>query len=76
MKTFHVTKVYSRNVITDWVQGIRNFFGLELKSYTEVIQKGISECMEKTPENKKWFKIDVEQISNGGFMILIYGETK
>jgi len=75
-KTFHVTKVYSRNIITDWVQKIRNIFGLELTAYTNVIDQGVTELLRETPSQKKWFKIDVEQISTGGFLIMIYGEKK
>lgn len=75
MKKFHKAKVISRNFITDWIQGIRNMFGLELKGYTNVINKGINEMMEEIPKNTKWYKIDVEELQ-GAFMILVYGETK
>ena len=75
-KEFHIVKVYSRNVISDWIQGIRNILGMELIAYANTIDKGIKECMSSTPQNKKWFKIDVEMTSNNGFIILVYGEMK
>ncbi len=75
-KNFHFVKVVSRNVITDFVQGIRNFLGLELKSYTEKIDVTIQELIGRANKPKKWYKIDVEEIAHGGIIVLVYGEYK
>ena len=75
-KNFHFVKVVSRNIITDFVQGIRNFLGLELKSYSEKIDVTIKELLAKAKGNKKWYKIDVDEIGHGGIMIIVYGVYK
>lgn len=75
MAKFHKVKVISRNIITDWIQTIRNMLGFDLKAYTNAIDKGITEIQEQIPEKTKWYKIDIEQI-DGAFIIVIYGESK
>ena len=75
-KNFHFVKVVSRNVITDFVQGIRNFLGLELKSYTEKIDITIKELLAKANKPKKWYKIDVEEMGRGGIIVIVYGVYK
>ena len=75
-KNFHFVKVVSRNVITDYVQKIRNFLGLELKSYTEKIDVTIKELLAKAVEEIKWYKIDVEEIGGKGIIVIVYGVYK
>lgn len=67
-------KVVSRNMITDFVQGIRNMLGLELKAYTNTIKSTVEELKSEMPSNLKWFRIDIEQLSKGALMVSIYGE--
>ena len=45
--TFFEAKVVSRNMITDFVQGIRNMLGLELKAYTNTINEVANELINK-----------------------------
>ncbi len=75
-KNFHFVKVVSRNIITDFVQGIRNFLGLELKSYTEKIDITIKELLAKADKPKEWYRIDIDEIGSGGIMIIVYGVYK
>lgn len=76
-KNFFVTKVISRNIITDWVQGIRNLLGLELKSYTLTIETTVQELMNKVSKKPmEWYKIDIEEFGGGGFMVCVYGVYK
>lgn len=75
--SFFENKVVSRNIITDFIQGIRNTFGLELKAYTNVIKTTTDELMKKCLiKETEWYKIDIEEIGHGGFMIAIYGVYK
>jgi len=69
-------KVISRNVITDFIQGIRNFLGLELKAYTNIIDTTVKELQSKIDTPLKWFRIDIEQMTRGSFLISIYGEKE
>ncbi len=75
--TFMEVKVVSRNIITDWVQGIRNMLGLELKSYTNIIKETSEELLNKVKTREiDWFKIDIEEFGRGGFMVSVYGAYK
>ena len=75
--TFMEVKVVSRNIITDWVQGIRNLLGLELKSYTNIIKETSEELLNKVKTREiDWFKIDIEEFGRGGFMVSVYGAYK
>ena len=76
-KIFLKTRVISKNVITDWVQGIRNMLGLRLISYENAIDKTINEMKEEVLNKPvSWFRIDIEQASKDAFIITIYGEYK
>lgn len=70
------SKVVSRNVITDWIQGIRNLLGLELKSYTNIVNETVKELLSKVNVKLKWYRIDIEEFGRGGFLISIYGEKE
>jgi len=76
-KTFFKIRVISRNIITDWVQGVRNVLGLRLKSYENAIETTVNElkkeCLSKPVA---WFRVDIEQATKGSFIISIYGEYK
>ncbi len=75
--TFIEIKVVSRNIITDWVQGIRNMLGMELKAYTNAIKETTEELLNKAKTREiDWFKIDIEEFGKGGFMVSVYGGYK
>ena len=75
--TFLEVKVVSRNIITDWVQSIRNLLGLELKSYTNIIKETSEELLNKVKKKPiDWFKVDIEEVARGGFLITVYGVYK
>lgn len=75
-KRFFYSKAVSRNIITDWIQGIRNTLGSELIAYTNVIDEATRELLAKVDRETAWFRIDTEQIGKGAFLIRIYGEYK
>jgi len=70
------SKVVSRNIITDWVQRIRNMLGLELKAYTNTVNETVKELVNKVDTKLKWYRIDIEEFGRGGFLISIYGEKE
>ncbi len=70
------SKVVSRNIITDWIQGIRNLFGLELKAYTNTVNQTVKELLNKVDTKLKWYRIDIEEFGHGGFLIAVYGEKE
>lgn len=73
---FNETRVTSRNIITDWVQSIRNMLGLDLKSYQEAINTTTEELKVKYLEGKnvKWYRLDIEISRTDAFIVTIYGE--
>lgn len=76
-KIFRETMVVSRDIITDWVQGIRNILGLRLKAYENRINSACEELKLKwLIKETKWFRYDIETGGNGEFIISIYGEYK
>ena len=77
MKKFSLTKVYTKNMVTDSFQGIRNIFGLRLRGYERMINQGTEELikeMEIRFKNIAWWKLSINPLLKGSVMITIYGE--
>jgi len=75
-KKFQITRVVTKDLVTDSFQGLRNLFGLRLRGYEKVISKSINE-MYKEMDLKyivKWFRLIVNPLTNGSAMIILYGE--
>jgi len=76
IKPFEITRVVTKDIITDSFQGLRNFFGLRLRGYENVLDKHIKEIF-KEMELKykvKWYRLIVNPLTNGSAMIILYGE--
>ena len=73
-KTFHKTKVVSKNFFIDWVQSIRNMLGYELTGYSNIIDDTIEDLKPVLP--LKYFRVSCNQLTNGAIMITVYGEYK
>jgi hypothetical protein len=76
MKRFSITRVYTKNIVTDSFQGIRNIFGLRLRGYERMINKGTDELLKEAESlyNIKWFRLSINPLVKGSAMITIYGE--
>lgn len=76
LKKFSITKVVTKNIVVDSFQGLRNFFGMRLRGYEDMIEKGISSIMEEVEDEyqTEWFRISINPLTNGSVMITIYGE--
>ncbi len=75
---FSITRVVTRDIVTDSFQGIRNMFGLRLRGYEKVINRHLKEIIE-VAENQyviKWWRLSVNPLTTGAVMITIYGEGK
>ena len=73
---FQITRVVTKDIVTDSFQGLRNFFGLRLRGYEKLLSKNIEEML-KEMEIKyyvKWFRMIVNPLTNGSAMIILYGE--
>ena len=76
MENFQITRVVTRDLITDSFQGIRNLFGLRLRGYEKVISKSINQMTEEMNLRFKvsWYRLIVNPLTNGSVMIILYGE--
>lgn len=73
---FSITRVVTKDVITDFFQIIRNLFGMRLKGYENIISENVSEVI-KEAEKKykiKWWRLSINPLTNASVMITIYGE--
>lgn len=78
MERFQITRVVTKDIVTDSFQGLRNFLGLRLRSYEKLLSKHINEMMEEMDLRYKvdWFRMIVNPLINGSAMIILYGEGK
>ena len=75
-ENFSITRVVTKDIISDSFQGIRNFFGLRLRGYESVINKHTTELLNEVEltYNVKWFRLSINPLVNGSVMLTIYGE--
>jgi len=73
---FNFQRVVTKNIVTDTFQGIRNIFGLRLRGYEGMLDKGIKEVFEEAEikVNITWFRLIVNDLGKGSAMIVLYGE--
>jgi uncharacterized protein YbjQ (UPF0145 family) len=79
IKPFQITRVVTRNIITDSFQSIRNLFGLRLRGYELMISQAIEEVTQLAKElypEQIWYRIIVNPLGNKSCMIIVYGEYK
>lgn len=75
-ENFNITRVITKDIITDSFQGLRNLFGLRLRGYEQVLKKHLKEMTSEmeTRYNVKWYRIIINPLTNGSAMIIFYGE--
>ena len=77
IERFSLTRVYTKNIVTDSFQGIRNIFGLRLRGYERMINEGTKEIIElaesKYSKINNW-KLSINPMAKGSVMITIFGE--
>lgn len=77
MKRFSITRVVTKDIVTDSFQGLRNLFGLRLRGYEAMLNKNIKELTKQaeTQYEINWYRLSINPITNGSVMITIYGEA-
>jgi len=75
-KKFQITRVVTKDLITDAFQGLRNLFGLRLRGYESVLNKNIDKMMQEMEVryNVDWFRMIINPLTKGSAMIILYGE--
>lgn len=79
MKTvFSETRFVTVNVIKDWINGIKDFFGYEQKSYNEIVNETAAEMFAKIEAEGTidWFRMEVDRTFSRTLQITIYGAYK
>ena len=73
---FSITRVVTRDVITDFLQIVRNLLGMRLSGYEEVISKNINELIKEAEKKYSvaWWRLSVNPLTHSSVMITIYGE--
>ena len=76
MEKFTITRVVTKDIVTDSFQGIRNLFGLRLRGYEKMIDKHLNDIIKLADLKYKvdWYRFSINPITNGSVMITMYGE--
>lgn len=76
-KSIHITKVVSKDFLTDFFTRIQNMFGVNLTSYEKMIDKGMKQIKDELGNKKmKWYRYEISELTSGAMAIVFYGETK
>lgn len=73
--------VKSRHFISDFIASIRDFLGLEIKEYTQMLKEAREECIERMVEEAESLEANAvlnvrfmtSEMSKGGAELLVYG---
>lgn len=79
MKNYTITKVVSRDFITDFIARFQNMVGCNLTGYEKMIKKGMKQIQKELDEKKiklDWYRYEITQLTNGAVSITLYGDTK
>ena len=77
MKQITITKVVSRDFITDFIAKFQNLIGSNLTGYEKMVQKGTNQIQEELNNKKiklEWYRYEITQLTNGAVSITIYGD--
>ena len=75
-KPFTITRVCTKNIVTDAFQGLRNLFGFRLRGYEEMINKYLEEVIKEMDETYivDWWRFSINPLTAGAVMITVYGD--
>lgn len=73
---FTLSRVVTRDIVIDAFQGIRNFFGFRLRGYEKILDKHLREILDEMDikYEVEWFRLNVNPLTSGSAMIVLYGE--
>ncbi len=79
MKQITITKVVSRDFITDFIVSFQNLVGANLTGYQKMVDKGMKQIQEELTKlnvELKWYRYEITQLTNGAVSITLYGDKK
>ena len=78
-KIVWVSKVVSRNFMSDFMSNVKNILGGRLKSYEKMLDKGLSDAQEEFAEKYPTavdVRMEISEFTNGAMAIIIHGVIK
>ena len=78
-KMITISKVVTKNFVSDWWASIQNIIGSNLTTYENMSQEAIKQIQDELEEQNiklKWFRYEITQLTNGALMVMLYGERK
>jgi len=79
MKNYTLTKVVSRDFVTDFIARFQNMVGANLTGYEKMVKKGMKQIQKELTEkniNLDWYRYEITQLTNGAVSITLYGDQK
>lgn len=76
-RMIRITKVVSKDFISDLIAQVQNFFGWNLTAYEDMAEKAYKQIIEEILAkgyNLKWYRIETTQLTNGALLMTLYGE--
>ena len=79
-KSFSITKVVSKNFVSDFIAHFQNLIGKNLTGYEKMVSKATEQCWAEVKKRKikkvAWHRFEITQLTNGAVAIMMYGEAK
>lgn len=72
-----VTRIYSKNFITDFFQNLKNIVGGRLKGYEKMVDECLKDVwieFKRKYNGAKNLRVDLEHLTTGSILITITGE--
>ena len=79
IKNYTLTKVVSRDFVTDFIARFQNMVGANLTGYEKMVKKGMKQIQKELTEkniNLDWYRYEITQLTNGAVSITLYGDKK
>ena len=78
-KNVVISKVVSKNFLSDFLARFQNMVGNNLIPYENMISKGVFEIEEELKSRNivlLWYRYEITQLTNGAIVIMLYGDKK
>lgn len=74
-KMFRVVRVVTKHFASDWLQGLRNTLGLRMTGYENMIQEELDDIFAQIAKTGEldWFRVETDELTDKGVMIIVYG---
>lgn len=78
IKSFSRTEFVTVNVVSDWVNSIRDLLGMEQKTYAKIVNEKMEEIFAdiELEGNIIWFRQEIDRTFGTAIQITIYGQLE